>query len=235
MHGLTKDCPKALLKVSGFPLIYYSLYSFYKWGIRDAVINLHYLGEQIKESLKDFPFFPIYFSDESTILETAGGIRYAMDSFFEDDEDFILINPDTIFVSGKNDNPVGAQASGSNSLLYLQKRNEADVAGIDFRFDTTHLDFCENGSLYYIGLARMNTKALLGLERGASFPLGKVWRKQSKNNKLEGKIFNGKVLSVGTKEEYAGVKDDFPFEAAEKENFLNFIKDWKGEDYNKLI
>ena len=48
LRPLTEKTPKALLIVDGRPLIVYSLLLLKKHGVRDVLINLHYLGELIE-------------------------------------------------------------------------------------------------------------------------------------------------------------------------------------------
>lgn len=77
LKPLTNKVPKALLPVSGVPLIYYPLQTARAAGITDIVINLHHLGEQIEKKLGDGRNWglKISYSWEKTILGTGGGIR----------------------------------------------------------------------------------------------------------------------------------------------------------------
>ncbi|MEQ9364485.1 MAG: NTP transferase domain-containing protein, partial [Leptospirales bacterium] len=73
MGELTANRPKPLLPLSGQPLIVYTLFQLHRWGVTEAMINLHYLGEQIEAALRNFPHFPLRYSHESRLLGTAGG------------------------------------------------------------------------------------------------------------------------------------------------------------------
>ena len=53
MGMLTADTPKPMLKVHGKPLIEYTIEKLIAAGLCDLVINLNYLGEQIKTHLGD--------------------------------------------------------------------------------------------------------------------------------------------------------------------------------------
>ncbi|MEE8108076.1 MAG: sugar phosphate nucleotidyltransferase, partial [Gammaproteobacteria bacterium] len=53
MRPLTDRTPKPLLEVAGRPLIHYHLEALAKAGINDVVINLSWLGGQIREALAD--------------------------------------------------------------------------------------------------------------------------------------------------------------------------------------
>ncbi len=97
LRPLTDKIPKPLLPINGHPLIHYTLALLKRHGITDVVINLHYLGDQIRQALGNGKKlgFTIEYSDEPEILGTGGGILKAK-SFFEDESDFLVINADII-------------------------------------------------------------------------------------------------------------------------------------------
>ena len=80
MMPLTRNLPKPLLEVHGKPLIVYHIEALRDSGFEEVVINLHYLGEKIREYLGDGSNFgiPISYSVEPELLETAGGIQRAL-------------------------------------------------------------------------------------------------------------------------------------------------------------
>ena len=55
LQPLTLKIPKPLLKVGSSSLIEDQINRLLNLGINDFVINISYLGEQIKESLKNHP------------------------------------------------------------------------------------------------------------------------------------------------------------------------------------
>jgi len=93
MRPLTDQCPKPLLEVRGKPLIVYHLEALARAGIESVVINLSWLGGQIRRALGDGSAFGvhIHYSEEPVALETAGGIVKALDLL---DDEFIVINGD---------------------------------------------------------------------------------------------------------------------------------------------
>jgi MurNAc alpha-1-phosphate uridylyltransferase len=93
MRPLTDTCPKPLLEVRGVPLIEYHLDALARVGIRRVVVNLSWLGGQIRDALGDGTRFGlrIDYSEEAEALETAGGIVQALDLL---DERFIVTNGD---------------------------------------------------------------------------------------------------------------------------------------------
>ena len=51
MRPLTDSVPKPLLPIAGKPLIAYHLQSLARAGIKDVVVNLSWLGDQIRDTL----------------------------------------------------------------------------------------------------------------------------------------------------------------------------------------
>lgn len=96
LRPLTHSTPKALVLFCGRPLIEYSLLLLKKHGIREVIVNLHYLGELIEQHLGNGQRFGmcISYSWEPVLLGTGGGIRKA-ERFFGKDP-FIVLNSDVI-------------------------------------------------------------------------------------------------------------------------------------------
>ena len=96
MRPLTDRTPKPLLTAQGKPLIDYHIERLAKAGWRDLVINHAWLGRQIEEWLGDGREYGvrIEYSPEKAPLETAGGIRRALDLLTRDDDWFLAINAD---------------------------------------------------------------------------------------------------------------------------------------------
>lgn len=80
MRPLTDGTPKALLRVDNKPLIILIINALSRAGIRDIVINLAHLGEQIAAALGDGAALDVHirYSRETEALETAGGIANAL-------------------------------------------------------------------------------------------------------------------------------------------------------------
>lgn len=81
MRPLTLDRPKPLLEVAGLPLIVHHLHALAMAGFREVVVNVSWLGEQIRAALGDGSRYNvrIEYSDEGPEpLETGGGIFRAL-------------------------------------------------------------------------------------------------------------------------------------------------------------
>jgi len=81
MRPLTDSTAKPLLKVNDKRLIDYHLEKLASAGIQQVVINTCWQGDKIKSAIGDGSAFglQIEYSSELTALETAGGIRKALD------------------------------------------------------------------------------------------------------------------------------------------------------------
>ena len=96
LRPLTDSIPKPLLPISGTPLIVWNLLLLRKGGIREVMINLHYLGPMIEEVLGDGSHWDmqISYSHESELLGTGGGLKAA--EWFFDGQPFFVMNGDTL-------------------------------------------------------------------------------------------------------------------------------------------
>ena len=94
LRPLTYHTPKPMLEVGGRPLLAHQLEWLRRAGIRDVVINLHHLGEQIETRFEDGSKYGVHisYSRELELLETGGGIAHALPLLGE--EPFLVLNGD---------------------------------------------------------------------------------------------------------------------------------------------
>jgi NDP-sugar pyrophosphorylase family protein len=77
---LTQVRPKPMLPICGAPLVRWGVLWLRAQGVREIVINLHHLGEQIADELGDGSQLGVaiaYTHEEGQILGTGGGLREA--------------------------------------------------------------------------------------------------------------------------------------------------------------
>ena len=88
----TDKLPKALIPISGRPMIEYSLLLLSHFGIKEVIINLHHLGSKIEEHLGSGENLglKICYSKEEELLDTGGGLLRAR--LFLEEDTFIVIN-----------------------------------------------------------------------------------------------------------------------------------------------
>jgi NDP-sugar pyrophosphorylase family protein len=96
LRPLTAATPKALVQVGGRALIDYALDTVVRSGIREVVVNLHHLGEQVRAHLGDGSRLGvrIFYSEEKHLLGSGGGLRHARALL--GDGAFVTLNADTI-------------------------------------------------------------------------------------------------------------------------------------------
>lgn len=97
LRPITNYQPKAMVEVSGMPLLEIAIRRLKYFGCEDIIINVHHFTDTILKFLKKKNNFDINIaiSDErDQILETGGGLKKAA-SFF-DDKPFLLYNTDIL-------------------------------------------------------------------------------------------------------------------------------------------
>ena len=94
---LTLNCPKPLLKIGEETLLSNALKFLELAGIKQVIINVHYLGEQIVDYINKSKFNLTIniVKEKDKILDTGGGVLNAIQHF--SNESFLIINPDTIW------------------------------------------------------------------------------------------------------------------------------------------
>ena len=99
IQPLTLKSPKPLLKIGNETLLSNALKFLELFGIKQVVINVHYLGEQIVDYINKNKFNLIIniVKEKDKILDTGGGVLNAIQYFSK--EAFLIINPDTIWNS----------------------------------------------------------------------------------------------------------------------------------------
>lgn len=124
MKPLTDTMPKALVPVNGVPLLEMVIRRLIYFGIKDIIINVHYMAEKIEAFLLEENNFGIniVLSDErEKILETGGGLKKAQ-WFFDDKRPFLVCNTDIL--CDINIRELKAQHARNQSIatLAVQKR-----------------------------------------------------------------------------------------------------------------
>jgi MurNAc alpha-1-phosphate uridylyltransferase len=103
MRPITATKPKPLIEVAGKPLLDWGLDSLAEVGVAKAVVNVHYLPEQIVAYVSRRQKPRIVISDESAgLLDSAGGIVKALPELGP--KPFYVINADTFWVDAAEPN-----------------------------------------------------------------------------------------------------------------------------------
>ncbi len=106
MRPLTEKMPKPLVPVAGKALIDHAMDRLRAHGVCRAVVNVHWLADQLEEwAAHQQPPPEVVISDErAQLLETGGGIRHAL-PLLGMDAPFFAINTDSIWLDAPNHPP----------------------------------------------------------------------------------------------------------------------------------
>lgn len=97
MRPITDTIPKPLVKIAGKTLLDWGLDSLAAAGIAKAVVNVHYLPQQIVAHVAARQVPRIIISDESDrLLDSAGGIVKALPELGQ--KPFYILNADTFWI-----------------------------------------------------------------------------------------------------------------------------------------
>ncbi|MBI4366571.1 MAG: nucleotidyltransferase family protein [Deltaproteobacteria bacterium] len=126
LKPLTNTIPKPMLPVAGRPLINFALARLARAGVRDVMINLHHLPEQIRRHVGTGNAFGLraHYSLEPQILGTGGGLKQC-EGFFGDDP-FLLMNADTLIALDLNKLIDRHFDRGGIGTLVVRKRHAED-------------------------------------------------------------------------------------------------------------
>ena len=104
MRPLTDHMPKPLVRVAGQTLLDHVLDKLAAAGVSEAVINVHYLPDQIIEHVKTRSRPRVIISDErDEVLGTGGAVVKALPLL--GDAPFFHVNADTMWIDGVRPNP----------------------------------------------------------------------------------------------------------------------------------
>lgn len=123
MRPLTDTYPKPMVTVAGRSLIDRTLDSLVRESVTDITVNLHYLGDVLKDHLEARQDVRMRFSEENQLLDTGGGIKRTLASF--GDDPFFVISGDSLWTDGTGESSLQRLAAAWDAekmdiLLLLQ-------------------------------------------------------------------------------------------------------------------
>ncbi len=99
MRPLTDSTPKPMIRVWKKTMLDHGLDALANAGVNQAIVNVHYLADQIEEHVKTRAMPNVIISNErARLLDSGGGIRNALDVLGSDP--FYLLNADSFWVEG---------------------------------------------------------------------------------------------------------------------------------------
>ena len=200
LRPLTDVTPKPLLEVRGKPLIVYHIEALASAGFTDVVINLSWLGEQIRARLGDGTQFgvSIEYSEEVQALETAGGIQQALPLL---SERFIVVNAD---VFTDYDFAALRTADSPAHLVLVDNPHHNDRG--DFSLEQASVGNSGSPQHTFSGIAQYHRSFFAELEPGKQ-ALAPLLRKAADKGQVSGELFQGTWIDIGTVERLAQLND----------------------------
>jgi len=206
MRPITDTIPKPLIKVGGQAMLDFVLDQLAAAGVERAIVNVHYLADQVERHIASRKNPEIVISDErAKLLDTGGGVVKALGELGS--EPFFHVNSDTLWIDGVTPNLTRlAQAFDSanmDALLLLAPA--ADSIGYSGRGDFT-MD--AGGRLVrraeqqvapfvYAGAAVLSPALFADAPQGA-FSLTKLFDRAAEAGRLHGLRLEGVWMHVGT-------------------------------------
>ncbi len=206
MRPLTATRPKPLVRVAGKPLIDYGLDKLVEAGVARAVVNVHYLPDQLVAHLGGRTGPQIAISDETdALLETGGALVRAAPLIAADT--FFCINTDAIWLDG----PRNAFAALSEAwdddrmdalLLVVSHAQAHNYAGMgDFHLDPmgriSRRKPRRVAPFIYTGIQIVSQRLLRDAPDGA-FSTSVLWDRAIADGRLFGLSHTGLWFEVGS-------------------------------------
>jgi len=204
MRPLTDHTPKPLLEAGGRTLIEWQIARLVAAGIREVVVNVSHLGEQIVAALGAGEGLGarIAYSREAEALETAGGIALALSMLGE--RTFVAVNGDIYLdfdfselakVAGRMD----ADPRGQGRAHLVLVPNPAHHPQGDFALDAAgHVIEAPFGRLTFSGVGVYTPAFFAGVMPGERRALGPMLRAAAARGEVTGERFNGLWMDIGT-------------------------------------
>ena len=206
MRPLTDTTPKPLVKVAGKALIDHVLDKLAAAGVKTAVVNVHYLADQIERHLAKRKKPRIVISDErGLLLDTGGGVTKALPLL--GDAPFIHVNSDTLWLDGETPNLTrlaqGFDPAKMDALLLLAPAKGSIGYGGSGDF-SLHADgrlvarvAGTQAPLVYAGAAVLSPALFEHAPEGA-FSLTALFERAAAKGRLHGLTIDGRWMHVGS-------------------------------------
>ena len=191
LQPLTNNIPKPLLNIKNINLLDNSLKFIQSIGIEKIKINTFYLGDKIQNYIesKNYTLNIDVVSDGEKILDTGGGIFNLIKQ--SDDEDFVILNPDTLW----NSNYINTFNEMEKYYFKNKVKNLLMVVNKDKSFDTRFKgDFSlhknkltkeVDNDFIYTGCQILNKKVFQNINSNI-FSISEIWNNLIDNNELYG-------------------------------------------------
>lgn len=203
MRPLTNDCPKPLLEVGGRTMLDRVLDDLAQAGVEEVVVNTHYLGDMIRDYLKDRKDLKITIAPEVDLLDTGGGVKKSLDFFGSDP--FFVLNADVVWTNNdKNalERLIAAWDENKMDALLLvvskDRVNDSELKGDFLLQPDGRLSFAGK-DMVFAGPRIVHPRLFKDAPDGA-FSFTDLFRKAEKEGRLFGLVHDAQWFHVGTPE-----------------------------------
>jgi N-acetyl-alpha-D-muramate 1-phosphate uridylyltransferase len=217
MRPLTDHLPKPLVRVAGRTLLDHVLDKLAAAGVTEAVVNVHYLPDQIIDHTASRAQPRVIISDErDQVLGTGGGIVKALPLLGA--EPFFHVNSDTMWIDGVRSNlaRLAETFDPARMDILLLMAPTASSIGYGGRGDYAMLP---DGALrkrrehqvvpfVYAGAAILSPSIFAGAPEGA-FSLTRMFDEANEKERLFGLRLDGVWMHVGTPDAVHAAEDAF--------------------------
>ena len=201
---LTEKLPKPMIPISSEPLIVHQIRWLKRAGIVDIVINLHHLGEQIRNHLGSGRQLGVnlVYSEEEELLETGGGIVKALPLL--GDDEFLLINGD-VWTGYRFRRTVRVETATMHLILVQtpEHRDHGDVGLSESRV-VRHQN-ADGNEWVYSGISFLKPSIFEG-EAIRPFSLRDILFREIAAGRVSGEVFDGIWFDIGTPEQLKRVR-----------------------------
>jgi len=217
MRPLTDHLPKPLIQVAGRPLLDHVLDKLAFAGVAEAVVNVHYLPDQIIDHVATRSNPRVIISDERNhVLGTGGGVVKALSLLGP--SPFFHVNSDTMWIDGVQSNLArlaDAFEPASMDILLLMAPTAGSI-GYSGRGDYAMLP---DGALrrrrehqvvpfVYAGAAIISP-AIFAAAPPGQFSLNKMFDAANERERLFGLRLDGVWMHVGTPDAVSAAEEAF--------------------------
>ena len=209
MRQITETLPKPLVTVHGRALIDYCLDRLAEVGVERAIVNVHWLADQIESHLAKRRAPKIIISDErSTLLDQGGGIKRALPLI--GDDPFLICNTDAFWIEGPRSNIARLARSFDPETMDIELLVAAGAVGVDWPGDflMTHDGRLQSrdprhvAPFVYTGVGIVKPQLFAG-ETAEVFRLAPFFQAAAAKGRLYGVRLDGLWVHVGRPESIA--------------------------------
>lgn len=215
LRPLTLTKPKPLFEIGGRTMLDRAIDHLKDFGIKHAVINTHYLGEQIASHMAARRDMNLIQSPENKILDTGGGVKKALPHF--GGKPFFVLSADMPWMNGAVPTleRMASLWDSEKMDVFLLLYPTPQAKGFAPRKDGSSGDFMRlnNGRVWrenappqkdYVWLSVMIVRPeLYGEIKEEAFSNNRIFDLAESRGRLYGLVHDGTCFHVGTPEDLA--------------------------------